>query len=96
VEALIEETFVPNGIHFSDPGMKVVILTGPNMGGKSCFARQVALIVIMAQIGSFVPATKAILSPLDAVFTRSFSLFYISFQQLKVFGKVHSFGSVWM
>lgn len=70
VEALIEDTFVPNGIHLADGGTKTIILTGPNMGGKTCFARQVALIAIMAQIGSFVPAAKATLSPLDAVFTR--------------------------
>ena len=46
------------------------ILTGPNMGGKSTCARQVALIAIMAQIGSFVPATSVILTPLEAIHTR--------------------------
>lgn len=70
VEALINEPFVPNGIEFKEDGQKCIIVTGPNMGGKSCFARQVALIAIMAQIGSFVSASRVKLSPLDAVYTR--------------------------
>ena len=47
-----------------------MIVTGPNMGGKSCYIKQVALICIMAQIGSFVPAASARLGILDAVYTR--------------------------
>ena len=48
-----------------------MVLTGPNMGGKSSYIKQVALIAIMAQIGSYVPAEAARLTPLDAVYTRS-------------------------
>ncbi|KAF9349246.1 Mismatch repair protein msh3 [Mortierella sp. AD094] len=67
--------FVPNDIHFSarpDTGVneKTMILTGPNMGGKSCYIRQVALLCIMAQVGSYLPADSARVSLLDAVFTR--------------------------
>ena len=47
-----------------------MVITGPNMGGKSCYIKQVALLCIMAQIGSFVPATSARLGILDAVYTR--------------------------
>ncbi|KAF9167470.1 Mismatch repair protein msh3 [Mortierella sp. AD010] len=61
--------FVPNDIHFS-ANEKTMILTGPNMGGKSCYIRQVALLCIMAQIGSYLPADSARVSLLDAVFTR--------------------------
>ncbi|KAF9901347.1 Mismatch repair protein msh3 [Lobosporangium transversale] len=68
-------TFVPNDIHFgrnpsSGVDQKAMILTGPNMGGKSCYIRQVALLCIMAQIGSYLPADSARVSLLDAVFTR--------------------------
>lgn len=49
---------------------RVMVVTGPNMGGKSSYIRQVALIAVMTQIGSFVPATSARLGILDAIFTR--------------------------
>ncbi|KAF8925360.1 Mismatch repair protein msh3, partial [Dissophora ornata] len=67
--------FVPNNVHFgtcASSGVegKTMILTGPNMGGKSCYIRQVALLCIMAQIGSYLPADSARVSLLDAVFTR--------------------------
>ncbi|KAI8363900.1 muts domain V-domain-containing protein [Blakeslea trispora] len=62
-------TYVPNDIQLSNPH-KAMILTGPNMGGKSSYIRQIALIAMMAQIGSYVPATKATLSVLDAIYTR--------------------------
>jgi DNA mismatch repair protein MutS len=61
--------FVPNDVHMSKEEL-VHIITGPNMSGKSTFLRQVALIVLMAQIGSFVPADKAHISLVDRIFTR--------------------------
>lgn len=64
------EQYVPNGTELSAEGHRVMIVTGPNMGGKSSYIRQVALIAIMAQVGSFVPAASARLGILDAIFTR--------------------------
>ena len=63
-------TFVPNDTHLAHDQNQVVILTGPNMAGKSTYLRQVALIVLMAQIGSFVPATEAHVGLADRIFTR--------------------------
>jgi len=63
------ERFVPNDSQF-EPGEIVRIITGPNMSGKSTFLRQVALIVLMAQIGSFVPASSATIGLVDRIFTR--------------------------
>ncbi len=63
------ERFVPNDTHF-DAGMLVQIITGPNMSGKSTYLRQVALVVLMAQIGSFVPAGAATIGLVDRIFTR--------------------------
>jgi DNA mismatch repair protein MutS len=63
------ERFVPNDSVF-EPGERIRIITGPNMSGKSTFLRQVALIVLMAQIGSFVPATSARIGLVDRIFTR--------------------------
>lgn len=75
VEALSEqrpgalaEPFVPNDTRM-DPG-EILIITGPNMSGKSTFLRQVAVIVLMAQIGSFVPADEAVIGVVDRIFTR--------------------------
>ncbi|CEP14305.1 hypothetical protein [Parasitella parasitica] len=65
----LTSTYVPNDTHF-DGEQKAMILTGPNMGGKSSYIRQIALIAIMGQIGSYVPASSATLSVLDAVYTR--------------------------
>jgi len=64
--------FVPNDLAFADPGsgMRTMILTGPNMAGKSTYLRQIALIQLMAQIGSFVPAEKAVLGIADRIFAR--------------------------
>jgi len=62
--------FVPNGITLDDAAEQIAILTGPNMSGKSCFLRQTALIVLLAQIGSFVPAARARIGMVDRVFTR--------------------------
>jgi DNA mismatch repair protein MutS len=68
VEAQIEQ-FIPNGSRLS-PLRQLVLITGPNMGGKSTYMRQVALIALMAHIGSFVPAKSARLGPIDQIFTR--------------------------
>jgi len=71
VEQVLEgELFVPNDTLLSCGDDRVYIITGPNMAGKSTFMRQVALIVIMAQIGSFVPASSARIGLCDRVFTR--------------------------
>jgi DNA mismatch repair protein MutS len=62
--------FVPNSIECSGEGQFFIILTGPNMAGKSTFLRQVALIALMAQIGSFVPAASATIGVVDSIFCR--------------------------
>jgi len=67
---LIEEKFVPNDTSLDGENVRLAIVTGPNMAGKSTYIRQVALIVLMAQIGSFVPATSAEIGLVDRVFTR--------------------------
>jgi len=64
------ERFVPNDLYLNSTTHTVLLLTGPNMGGKSTYLRQAALIVILAQMGSFVPARSARLSLVDRVFTR--------------------------
>lgn len=70
VEQLLSgERFVPNDVLF-DPGERVRIITGPNMSGKSTLIRQVALIVLLAQIGSYVPASSARIGLVDRIFTR--------------------------
>jgi DNA mismatch repair protein MutS len=70
LECALEEEFVPNDIHMDSKSGFILILTGPNMAGKSTYIRQVALIVIMAQMGSYVPATQARIGVADRVFTR--------------------------
>jgi len=69
VEAVSEQMFVPNDVLFS-PQERMLMITGPNMGGKSTYMRQIALIVLMAHIGSFVPAKEAQIGPIDRIFTR--------------------------
>jgi DNA mismatch repair protein MutS len=64
------ERFVPNDLYLNGGTHNILLLTGPNMGGKSTYLRQTALIVILAQMGSFVPARSARLSVIDRVFTR--------------------------
>jgi DNA mismatch repair protein MutS len=64
------ERFVPNDLFLNNSTHNILLLTGPNMGGKSTYLRQTALIVILAQMGSFVPARSARLSVVDRVFTR--------------------------
>ena len=71
VEKMISgERFVPNTIHLDNSDHQVLIITGPNMAGKSTVLRQVALTVLLAQVGSFVPARKASLGITDRIFTR--------------------------
>ncbi|MDD4873606.1 MAG: DNA mismatch repair protein MutS, partial [Dehalococcoidales bacterium] len=62
--------FIPNDISLSNKDTQIIILTGPNMAGKSTYLKQVAIIVLMAQIGSFVPAEKAAIGLVDRIFTR--------------------------
>jgi DNA mismatch repair protein MutS len=64
------ERFVPNDLFFEPMRQQLLLITGPNMGGKSTYLRQAALIVLMAQIGSFVPARQAKLPIIDRIFTR--------------------------
>ena len=71
VEKMITaERFVPNSIKVDDEDNQVLVITGPNMAGKSTILRQVALVVILAQMGSFIPAAKATISIIDRIFTR--------------------------
>jgi DNA mismatch repair protein MutS len=65
----MEQAFVPNDVHMNESGIFLVI-TGPNMAGKSTYLRQTALIVLMAQMGSFVPAKRAKIGIVDRIFTR--------------------------
>lgn len=69
VEAVSEKQFVPNDVTL-DNKQRMLIITGPNMGGKSTYMRQIALIVLLAHIGSFVPAKSATIGPVDRIFTR--------------------------
>jgi len=70
VEKMFEEQFVPNDCYLNQSDQRFIIITGPNMSGKSTYMRQVALIVLMAQIGSYVPAAEAIIGLTDRIFTR--------------------------
>ena len=63
-------TFIPNDTYLSNDDAQLIVLTGPNMSGKSTYLRQVALIVLLAQIGSFVPAEAATIGVVDRIFTR--------------------------
>ncbi len=64
------EPFVPNGVHLNTTTDQILLITGPNMAGKSTFLRQVATLAVMAQMGSFVPASSMRLGVLDRIFTR--------------------------
>ena len=71
VELLLRDSsFVPNDVNLDTKGERVDIITGPNMAGKSTYMRQIALIVLMAQMGSFVPASSAKIGIVDSIFTR--------------------------
>lgn len=63
-------SYIPNSMNMNSDHSRAVVITGPNMGGKSSFVRQTALIVILGQIGCFVPAKKARFAPVDAIYTR--------------------------
>ncbi len=69
VEQMQREPFIPNDLNLSDQ-TRMLLITGPNMGGKSTYMRQTALIVLLAYIGSFVPAQRAVIGPIDRIFTR--------------------------
>lgn len=69
VEQSLDSPFVPNSVEFS-ARRRMLVITGPNMGGKSTYMRQTALIVLLASIGSFVPARRAVIGPVDRIFTR--------------------------
>jgi DNA mismatch repair protein MutS len=69
IEQVNEEPFVPNDVRLDDE-RRLLIITGPNMGGKSTYMRQTALIALLACMGSFVPADRARIGPLDRIFTR--------------------------
>ncbi len=70
IEQILEQDFIPNDTFLDGEQSQILLLTGPNMGGKSTYLRQVALIVLMAQAGSFVPAESAHIGLVDRIFTR--------------------------
>jgi DNA mismatch repair protein MutS len=69
VEHVLDDPFIANDLHLDD-SRRLLVVTGPNMGGKSTYMRQAALIVILAHMGSFVPAEAAVIGPIDRIFTR--------------------------
>jgi DNA mismatch repair protein MutS len=69
VERVLDDPFVPNDLELTN-GRRMLVITGPNMGGKSTYMRQAALILVLASIGSFVPAARAVIGPFDRIFTR--------------------------
>jgi DNA mismatch repair protein MutS len=69
IEQTLESTFTPNDLHL-DKEQRMLLITGPNMGGKSTYMRQTALIILLAYTGSFVPAEHARIGPVDRIFTR--------------------------
>ena len=81
IEAASAEPFIPNDVDLDRSADQILIITGPNMGGKSTFLRQTALIVILAQMGSFVPAGEASIGLVDRVFTRIGAMDFLSLGQ---------------
>lgn len=69
IESALQEPFIPNDTQLNTAS-RLMLITGPNMGGKSTFMRQTAIIVIMASMGSFVPASRAVIGQIDRIFTR--------------------------
>ncbi len=70
VEQALSEPFVPNDLRLEPEQRRMLVVTGPNLGGKSTFMRQTALIVLLAHLGSLVPAERAVIGPVDRIFTR--------------------------
>ena len=70
VEQALEEAFTPNDLTLEPERRRMLIVTGPNAGGKSTLMRQTALIALLAHVGSFVPAERAVIGPIDRIFTR--------------------------
>jgi len=68
--AMVGERFVPNSVELDCDENQLLVITGPNMAGKSTYIRQTALLVLMAQVGSFIPASKATIGIVDRIFTR--------------------------
>jgi len=78
IEVTNDEPFIPNDTFLDREANQILIVTGPNMGGKSTYLRQVALICILAQMGSFVPATEAEIGLVDRIFTRIGAMDFLS------------------
>lgn len=81
IELTTEEPFIPNDTLLDRNDEQILIITGPNMGGKSTYLRQVALICILAHMGSFVPANSAVISLVDRIFTRIGAMDYLTVGQ---------------
>ncbi len=81
IEVTNEDPFIPNDTHLDRNDDQIIIITGPNMGGKSTYLRQVALICILAQMGSFVPAAEAEIGVVDRIFTRIGAMDFLSVGQ---------------
>jgi DNA mismatch repair protein MutS len=81
IEFTNEEPFIPNDAYLDRDENQILIVTGPNMGGKSTYLRQVALICILAQMGSFVPAKEAVIGVVDRIFTRIGAMDFLSVGQ---------------
>jgi DNA mismatch repair protein MutS len=81
IECTQDEPFIPNDTYMDRDAEQILIVTGPNMGGKSTYLRQVAVICILAQMGSFVPALKAEIGMVDRIFTRIGAMDFLSVGQ---------------
>jgi DNA mismatch repair protein MutS len=78
IEITNEEPFIPNDTYIDKDNDQILIITGPNMGGKSTYLRQVALICILAQMGSYVPAKETVIGVVDRIFTRIGAMDFLS------------------
>jgi len=78
IELMDQEPFIPNDLYIDRKDDQILIITGPNMGGKSTYLRQIALICILAQMGSFVPVKKAEIGIMDRIFTRIGAMDFLS------------------